>query len=231
MLVQVTLKRSEVNSILRNAADFFDSFGNFLPPQAKWSMDEWLAHNKEMAPAIKGAVGWDIFKPAPDFAKEGLTLYTLTNGYPGNYQVYAEKLLMATPGQVTPMHYHGIKQEDIICAGGANMHIQLYWAASERQLADKPVEVVLNSRVRTVQPGEELVLVPGERITLTPKMFHRFWADPSAKTPGFIREVSMVNDDTSDNYFLDELGRFAEVIEDEPILWPLSSDYKRLGIA
>ena len=229
--MQVSLKRSEANATLRYACDFFNSFGPFLPPQATWSVAEWLRRKKEMEPSIRGAVGWDIFKPAPDFSKEGLTLYTLTNGYPGSYQVYAEKLLMATPGQVTPMHYHTIKQEDIICASGANLHIQLYWAVSERQLSDKPVEVVINGGLRVVRAGEEFALTPGERIALAPRMFHRFWADPESKTPGFIREVSMVNDDTTDNTFLDEIGRFAEIIEDEPVLWPLCSDYARLGIA
>jgi D-lyxose ketol-isomerase len=229
-LLRVTLTRSEANATLRNAYEFFSSFGNFLPPQALWSVDEWLRRKEEMVPSIKGGVGWDIFKPAPDFAKEGLTLYTITNGYPGSYQVYAEKLLMATPGQVTPMHYHAIKQEDIICGGGSNMHIQLYWAESEKQLSDRPVEAVINGGLKKVLAGEELVFKPGERITLAPRMFHRFWADPDGKGPGFIREVSMVNDDATDNYFLDEIGRFAEVIEDEPILWPLGSDYKRLGI-
>lgn len=230
-MVEVTLTRSEVNATLTQAYEFFSSFGAFLPPQSMWSVEEWLANKAEMAPAIKGGVGWDIFKPSPDFAKEGLTLYTLTNGYPGSYQVYAEKLLLALPGQVTPMHYHAIKQEDIICGGGANMHIELYWAENEKQLSDRPVEVVLNNRMATVKAGEELVLKPGERITLAPRMFHRFWADPDSSSSGFIREVSMVNDDSTDNYFLEELGRFAEVIEDEPILWPLGSDYKKLGIA
>jgi len=230
-LVQVTLKRSEANEILRKGAEFFSSFGNFLPPQSKWSVDEWLANKSEMTPSLKGGVGWDIFKPAPDYADEGLTLYTLTNGYPGNYQVYAEKLLMSTPGQVCPMHYHALKQEDIICAGGANMHIVLHWAEDEKTLSDKPVEAVINGRLKTVTAGEELVFTPGERITLAPRMFHRFWGDPDAKMPSFIREVSMVNDDATDNYFLGEIGRFAEIIEDEPVLWPLCSDYKKLGIA
>ena len=229
-MVQVTLTRSEANSILRNACEFFSGFGKFLPPQATWSVDQWLAHKEEMAPAIKGAVGWDIFKPSPDFSKEGLTLYTISNGYPGSYQVYAEKLLMSTPGQVCPMHYHGIKQEDIICFGGANMHMVLYWAASEKEFSDKPIEAIVNGGLKTIRPGEEIVFTPGERITLPPRLFHRFWADPNSPSPGFIREVSMVNDDRTDNYFVDELGRFAEVIEDEPILWPLCSDYRRLGI-
>jgi D-lyxose ketol-isomerase len=230
-LVQVTLKRSEVNAILREASSFFNSFGSFLPPQSKWSVDEWLVRKDSMTPTIKGAVGWDIFKPQPDFAAHGLTLYTLTNGYPGNYQVYAEKLLMSTPGQVCPMHYHALKQEDIICAGGADMHMELYWAADEKHLSDEPIEAVISGKITTVKPGELMVFKPGERITLEPRMFHKFWGDPDAKVPSFIREVSMVNDDSTDNYFLEELGRFAEVIEDEPVLWPLASDYKKLGIA
>ncbi|MDO8683739.1 MAG: D-lyxose/D-mannose family sugar isomerase [Armatimonadota bacterium] len=230
-MVQVTLTRSEANAVLRDARDFFSSFGNFLPPQALWSVEEWLEHKNAMEPAIRGGCGWDIFKPAPDYAKEGLTLYTLTNGYPGSYQVYAEKLLMSIPGQVCPMHYHAIKQEDIICAGGSNMHIELYRAENEKQLSDKPVEVVINGGLRTVKAGEELALKPGERITLAKRMFHRFWADPNGAGPSFIREVSMVNDDATDNYFLGEIGRFADVIEDEPILWPLCTDYKKLGIA
>ena len=34
-------------------------------------------------------------------------------------------------------------------------------------------------------------------------------------------EVSQVNDDNNDNYFLESVGRFAEVEEDEEILHPL----------
>lgn len=230
-MVQVTLKRSEANAIISKAADIFNSYGNFLPPQWKWSVEEWLANKDAMEPSIKGGVGWDIFKPNPDFGAHGLTLYTVTNGYPGSYQVYAEKLLLSTPGQVCPMHYHALKQEDIICGGGADMHMELYWAADEKHLSDEPIMATINGKRTTVKAGELLVFKPGERITLEPRMFHKFWADPDSKDPGFIREVSMVNDDATDNYFLDEIGRFAEVTEDEPVLWPLGSDYKRLGIA
>ena len=37
-----------------------------------------------------------------------------------------------------------------------------------------------------------------------------------------VGEVSQVNDDRTDNYFLDPVGRFAEIEEDEPplrLLW------------
>jgi D-lyxose ketol-isomerase len=37
----------------------------------------------------------------------------------------------------------------------------------------------------------------------------------------FVGEVSQVNDDFSDNYFLEDLGRFAGIEEDEPKLFPL----------
>jgi D-lyxose ketol-isomerase len=34
-------------------------------------------------------------------------------------------------------------------------------------------------------------------------------------------EVSQVNDDNNDNYFLEPVGRFSEIQEDEPPLHPL----------
>ena len=40
-----------------------------------------------------------------------------------------------------------------------------------------------------------------------------------------IGEVSTVNDDNTDNYFLDKLGRFPTIVEDEPIHRLLVKDY------
>jgi D-lyxose ketol-isomerase len=34
-------------------------------------------------------------------------------------------------------------------------------------------------------------------------------------------EVSLVNDDLTDNFFLEPFGRFSEKLEDEPPLYPL----------
>ena len=40
-----------------------------------------------------------------------------------------------------------------------------------------------------------------------------------------IGEVSRVNDDNVDNHFYDIQGRFPDIEEDEPILYPLFSEY------
>ena len=44
----------------------------------------------------------------------------------------------------------------------------------------------------------------------------------------FVGEVSQVNDDLTDNYFLDTVGRFADIEEDEPKLFPLWNELASL---
>jgi hypothetical protein len=41
-------------------------------------------------------------------------------------------------------------------------------------------------------------------------------------------EVSLVNDDLTDNFFLEPFGRFSEILEDEPPLYPLWSELEGL---
>ena len=40
-----------------------------------------------------------------------------------------------------------------------------------------------------------------------------------------VGEVSKVNDDNTDNYFLEPTARFADIEEDEPALHPLCNEY------
>ena len=42
-----------------------------------------------------------------------------------------------------------------------------------------------------------------------------------------VGEVSRVNDDYVDNHFYDPVGRFPDIEENEPPLYPLYDDYKR----
>jgi D-lyxose ketol-isomerase len=68
-------------------------------------------------------------------------------------------------------------------------------------------------------------LSPGESITLPAYLYHRFWAEDGVCLVG---EVSKVNDDNKDNRFLDELGRFPTIEEDEAPYRLLVSDYTGL---
>jgi D-lyxose ketol-isomerase len=98
----------------------------------------------------------------------------------------------------------------------------LYNATPEGELAESPVSVSVDAVERTLAPGGKVVLSPGESITLQPYCYHRFWAEESRVLIG---EVSLVNDDDTDNRFYESLGRFPEIEEDEPPLYLMVKDY------
>jgi D-lyxose ketol-isomerase len=127
--------------------------------------------------------------------------------------------------QVTPFHYHGRKTEDIINRGGkgtGRLAVKLYNSSPEGGLAQTPVSVVCDGIRREVEAGGTVILGPGESITLTPFLFHTFHA---VDGHGLIGEVSSVNDDDTDNFFLEPLPRYPEIVEDEPPLRMLCNEY------
>ena len=67
-------------------------------------------------------------------------------------------------------------------------------------------------------------LEPGQSITLTPGLYHRFWGEEGSGTV-IVGEVSMCNDDANDNRFYDKVGRFPEIEEDEAPLHLLCNEY------
>jgi D-lyxose ketol-isomerase len=75
---------------------------------------------------------------------------------------------------------------------------------------------------RTVPAGGTVSLAPGESITIPQYCYHAFWAKESRTLVG---EVSLVNDDTTDNRFYEELARFSQVEEDDVPFRLLVSDY------
>ena len=74
-------------------------------------------------------------------------------------------------------------------------------------------------------PGDRVTLEPGESPTLEPFVAHAFWAEGGATLAG---EVSLVNDDASDNYFLPALAPFAPIEEDRPRRYITVRDHARL---
>jgi D-lyxose ketol-isomerase len=54
--------------------------------------------------------------------------------------------------------------------------------------------------------------------------YHSFWGEPGNGRV-LVGEVSKVNDDRTDNHFLDPVGRFPEIEEDEEPLYLLAMDY------
>ena len=53
-------------------------------------------------------------------------------------------------------------------------------------------------------------------------MYHKFWGSSEKVLVG---EVSLANDDVNDNVFVEEVGRFPDIEEDEDPIHLLITDY------
>lgn len=182
------MKRSDINSAIKEAKNAWKRHGWALPPNAKWDVTDF-------------GLG--------DFSSFGLVLVNLAE-----QPEYCEKLMYARRKQVTPEHYHAAKKEDIICRWGR--------LAMKLHSRKKIVRVQVNGEWRNLPANRLLVLNAGERITLTRRIAHSFWADSKYAVIG---EVSTANDDKCDNYFKNKkVGRFSRIVEDEPPAVKLVSD-------
>lgn len=224
------MKRSEINAIIRDADHFIKSQGQFLPPFAYWTPADWEQKGPEASEIVENNLGWDITDfGSGDFARNGLFLFTVRNGNPANLKTmrgktYAEKIMMVGEGQITPMHFHWGKTEDIINRGGGQLAIQLYNSTPDERFADTDIRVSTDGVQRVLKAGDIIRLNPGESITLPTGLYHKFWGEGGRVLVG---EVSMVNDDNRDNRFFDKVGRFPTIDEDEPPLYLLVNDYAR----
>jgi D-lyxose ketol-isomerase len=226
------MKRSEINQIVRETKALFAEHRFPLPPFAHWTPGQWETKGPEANEIRQSMLGWDLTDfGSGDFERCGLTLFTLRNGHPargGNAKTYAEKIMVVREGQVTPMHFHWSKAEDIINRGGGNLMVELFNATEDERLdTERPVTVSTDGVERTVAPGTVVRLTPGESITLTQRLYHRFWGEEGQGLV-LVGEVSSVNDDASDNRFLEPLGRFPAIEEDEPPLHLLCSEYPQV---
>ncbi len=225
------MRRSDINAAIRAAEAMLADLGVSLPPFASWEPD--ALRRALPAPGILAPrLGWDVTDfGSGDFPAMGLTLVTLRNGTPTPHpdlptRSYAEKVLIVRSGQVTPMHTHRRKTEDIAHKGGAGrLVVTLRRADGNGPSAGERITVWTDGLERHLAPGERLELGPGESVTLVPGLYHSFWAEGGDVLAG---EVSSTNDDATDNVFLDRGVRFTSVEEDEPPYRLLVSDYDAL---
>ena len=225
------MKRSQINGIQAEAAEMIARHGFALPPFAHWTPRDFAARADAARHVIEARCGWDITDYGlGDFAATGLFLFTLRNGRladlgAGRGMCYAEKLLISRQDQLSPMHTHRLKAEDIINRGGATLVVELYGSDDAGGFAqDRGGMVMCDGLARSYGPGDKLRLQPGESVTLMPGDWHAFWAEGGDVLIG---EVSTVNDDETDNIFRDPVGRFPSVEEDEAPARLLVSDYGR----
>ena len=217
------MKRSEINKAIQSAKKMMEKYCWTLPSWAYWSKSEYENKSELREYLNKHQMGWDV----TDFGKgvfneQGITLFCIRNGIQGNVndKPYAEKLLFMQEGQEIPFHSHKIKLEDIINRGGGDLAIEFLEVDEKDQELSNKINVLVDGEKISLDPHEPLILKRGQSVTVDRNIFHRFYA---VRGSGMVMagEVSQVNDDNNDNYFLEPIGRFSEIQEDEPTLHPL----------
>lgn len=226
------MKRSQINAVIRDFEAMLEEYRFALPPFLRFTPEDWRSKGREYDEIRDNALGWDITDYGEgNFAVKGLSLITLRNGNvrdPKYTKTYAEKIMMLYPGQLSPNHFHWSKMEDIINRGGGALVFRLWNADRENEgrLLDTDVLVFRDGRRCTVKAGSEIVLRPGESLTLYPYCYHEFHV-PADGEKVLIGEVSMCNDDNSDNRFYEPIGRFPAIEEDEAPYRLLCNEYPR----
>ena len=189
------MRRSEINALVLAARRCFESHGWTLPPEPRWDATDF-------------GLG--------DWRRHGLVLVNLTEE-----PEYCEKLMYAQAGMKTPKHCHRKKKEDIIARWGT-LEVRIWPSLLEMPLDEGDVAVKVNGKKLNLPSGSIVTLSAGERLTLSPGIYHEF---VPLTGECIIGEVSTANDDLSDNIFADpEIGRFPEIDEDEPSHVRLVSD-------
>lgn len=224
------MKRSQINAIIKEFEALLAEHRFVLPPFLRFSPADWADKGSEYDEIRDNSLGWDVTDYGEgSFDKKGLALITIRNGNvrkSGYPKTYAEKIMMIKEGQTSPLHFHWKKMEDIINRGGGTLVFKLWNASADEALADTEVEIYRDGRRYMVPPGEAVLLEPGESLTLYPRCYHEFTVLEGSGT-ALVGEVSMCNDDLTDNRFYEPLGRFPQIEEDEAPYRLLCTEYPR----
>lgn len=220
------MKRSLINKEIELAMDLCRDLGFALPDFAYWTPEEWEAKEDITERMRKVALGWDVTDyNSNDFDRRGAVLFTLRNGEMSDpSRPYCEKMIAMKEGQELPFHFHYYKTEDIINRAGGVLCVQVYNSTSEEDGyqfdTESDVELYLDGIKHVIPAGGTVKITNGNSITLTPYVYHRFYAEGG---PLVVGEVSRVNNDATDNHFIEDTGMTIQ--EDEPIRHNLCGGY------
>ncbi len=224
------MTRSSINAHIRSALATLATHHFLLPPFASWTPEDWRSKGSDADEIRRCRLGWDVTDfGRDDFERSGLVLFTIRNGHAADgrrTKPYAEKVMVVGVGQVAPWHYHVVKMEDIVNRGGGRVVIEVCGTDRHGRLTEADVDVSVDGVRRTLPACGRVDLMPGESITLPPRLAHQFRAEEATVLVG---EVSSVNDDETDNYFLEPLNRFPQIEEDEEPLFLLCNEYPSAG--
>ena len=217
------MKRSEINQAIIEAKKMMENYSWVLPQWGYWSKEDYINEPSVSKYLKDHQMGWDV----TDFGKglfneQGITLFCIRNGIQGNAQdkPYAEKLLFMREGQEIPFHSHKVKLEDIINRGGGDLAIEFVMVNEHLKEKNENINILVDGVQVEIEPHEPLILKRGQSVTVERNIYHKFYA---VKGTGMVMagEVSQVNDDNNDNFFLEPVGRFTQIEEDEQPIHPL----------
>ena len=212
------MRRSFIDGRIEAMLEFCARQRFALPPFALWGETQYRADPAAARRIAEAGLGWNVVEFKPDgFASDGLTLITTRMGDwrklgNGRGRLYGEKAIMALDGQRTPHHYHVVKTEDILNRGGARFIVELFKVDASGARTSDRFDVLKDAAMLNLAPGDRVTLEPGESIVLEPFIAHAFWAEGGPLLAG---EVSLANDDFTDNYFTPPLPPAAPIEEDE----------------
>lgn len=174
------MKRSEINKIMEEGLSFIENDMHFrLPPFSRWTPQDWESKGEESQDIVRQQLGWDITDfGSGDYARVGLFLFTIRNGNfeelkKPNGKIYAEKAMIVMEEQITPIHFHYQKMEDIINRGEGELVIQLWNSLLNEELDTvNDVFVSIDSVRVKVKPGSTITLTPGESVCLPQRNYH-----------------------------------------------------------
>ena len=225
------MKRSFVDARVETMLAFCQRHGMALPGFALWNEEAYRADPAAARRIAESGLGWNVVEFHPGgYAREGLTVFTLRMGDwkqlgNGRGRLYAEKALMSEDGQRTPHHYHIVKTEDIVNRGGARFVVELFKVDRTGAPTKERFRVLKDVTTLELGAGDQVRLEPGESLTLEPFVAHAFWAEGGAVLAG---EVSLANDDRSDNHFLPPPEPPAPIEEDQPKRFVTVRDHSKL---
>jgi len=189
------MKRSEINRVYLEAKSCFERNNWKLPPGPRWDISDF-------------GLG--------EFDRSGMVMIHLAEE-----PEYCEKLMYCRKNQVTPLHAHTKKKEDIICRQG-RLAIELWEGHPYTTEKGKAFRLKRNGQEVEVHSGDVIMLEAGERVTLTPGLYHAFWG---ASEECIVGEISTATDDLNDYHFVNaNVGRYPGIEEDEPPLVRLVSE-------
>ena len=226
------MKRSEINAAIDLAHKALDEHGIRLPKYAYWTPDDWRRAGPEMSRVTRNAPGWACTDFGQgDFENIGITMFDVRNGtpeHPDEGTPYGEKIFVLQPGQRLPYHFHWKKTEDIISYHGGTLMIQLFNANPDETMNESsPGHVYCDGVRREFTAGQVFEIPHGSSLTITPKLYHRFWAKEGGATL-VGGEISTISVPKTDNRFGGNARRFVPIEEDEAPKYLLNIDYAKL---